>query len=232
MFLQAKNSVWWIKPPLIFSSLLKAKRKTLPAGIHERLSPARVRWCHILTPGKIQKTSCQTSARSLPHQLLQNKTKSLIKSGKCLLKLHLYPTSNYIYFISRDLKSCCYLLRTLLAAATRSYVLPSSYMILTRNWPSISSWASLLKTKGSCYSQATANVTAEVNSLVGNLFRKPLALAFLQLLFCLHQQLDTNGWVFFHDIYSAGNIKKKLLILLWSPCVNCTAEQAEIANQV
>lgn len=62
-------------------------------------------------------------------------------------------TAWFIPIIER--KGWCHLLRTLLAAATRSYVLASSYMILTRNWPSISSWASLLKTKWSHHSWAT-----------------------------------------------------------------------------
>ena len=74
-----------------------------------------------------------------------------------------YHIANRAWFIKRK-KKCCHLLRTLLAAATRSYVLASSYMILTRNWPSISSWASLLKTKRSRHSEATANFTAEVNN--------------------------------------------------------------------
>lgn len=48
-----------------------------------------------------------------------------------------------------------HLLRTLLAAATRSYVLASSYMILTRNWPSISSWASRLENRVNHHSAAS-----------------------------------------------------------------------------
>lgn len=74
-------------------------------------------------------------------------------------------------------KTHYYLLRTLLAAATRSYVLASSYMILTRNWPSISSWASLLKTKWSHLSWASANVTVQVNSQRRLLLILPLLVA-------------------------------------------------------
>lgn len=73
---------------------------------------------------------------------------------------HTVQGASFIPIVKR--KASWHLLRTLLAAATRSYVLASSYMILTRNWPSISSWASLLKTKWGHHSFATATLTAQV----------------------------------------------------------------------
>lgn len=109
-----------------------------------------------------------------------------------------------MFFSNNNNNKCCHLLRTLLAAATRSYVLASSYMILTRNWPSISSWASLLKTKGRCYSWATANVPAEVNSHCRELVQATSSSACLELFFhcCL------NYWwtsVYRHDLLITGD---------------------------
>lgn len=132
---------------------------SLPARIPEHLIPTHARWCHIPTPGKIQKTSSQTTARCLRHRSLKYMKKllslwpRLLSSGH-----HTAQGASFIPITKR--KACWHLLRTLLAAATRSYVLASSYMILTRNWPSISSWASLLKTKWGHHSCATASLTA------------------------------------------------------------------------
>ncbi len=181
---------------------------SLPAGIHEHLILTLARWCHIPTLGKIQKTSSQTSARCPLHRSLKHR-KDLISISACDL---LYTTYSVIFIpviIKKNI--CCHLLRTLLAAPTRSYVLASSYMILTRNWPSMSSWASLLKTKWSHHSWATANATAEVNSHCRQLVQVADGFAFLELLF--YCSLNHKGAYVYRNnsIRAAGSVRVILI---------------------
>lgn len=58
------------RPFVTFSLIL-----FLPARIPERLILKHVKWCHIQTPGKIQKTSSQTAAGCRLHRSLHRKFK-------------------------------------------------------------------------------------------------------------------------------------------------------------